>query len=87
MFNKTYQLRAVRSAGGGHKLATKALLRVPQPWRPFITVAAIAEEFYRPERRPRLGKRAAPDSRQLELFPAMPHTARKSTADYFELRG
>lgn len=65
MFNKSYQLRAVRQAGGGHKVAAKALLRLPEPWRPLVTVAAAAEEaFYRPKRRVRPGK-----SRQLELFP------------------
>jgi len=52
----------------------KALLRLPAPWRPFVAVAAIADEFYRPKHRPRLGNRpqekqpAAP-SVQLELFP------------------
>jgi hypothetical protein len=72
VFNKTYQLRAVQSAGGGHKLATKALLRLPAPWRPFVTVAAIAEEFYRPKHRPQQIVRKStpdPDRPLFDLFP------------------
>jgi hypothetical protein len=79
VFNKTYQLRAVRQAGG---VTTKALLRLPAPWRPFVAVAAIAEEFYRPKHRPRPGKRsAAHSSQQLELFPAVPQIVPASTPD------
>jgi hypothetical protein len=86
VFNKTYQLRAVRSAGGGRKLAATALLRLPAPWRPFVTVAAIAEEFYRPKHRPqprppRPGQKPMARFEQLELFPAAPQIARKSTPD------
>jgi len=82
VFNKTYQLGAVRQADGGHELASKALLRLPAPWRPFVAVAAIAEEFYRPKHRPRPGKRlAAPSSQQLELFfPAAPQIIPKVDA-------
>jgi hypothetical protein len=71
MFNKSYQLRAVRQAGGGHRVALKAVLRLPEPWRPLVTIAAAAEEaFYRPERRVRPGKsRQAASGAQLELFP------------------
>jgi hypothetical protein len=75
VFNKTYQLRAVRQGGGGHQLAAKAILRLPEPWRPLVTVAAAAEEaFYRPERRVRPGRaksshRQSVVSTQLELFP------------------
>lgn len=75
MFNKSYQLRAVRKAGGGHQVATKALLRLPEPWRALVTVAAAGEEvFYRPKRRVRPGKSKTAGqvlalSAQLELFP------------------
>jgi hypothetical protein len=69
MFNKTYQSRAVRQSGGGHKLAIDALLRLPEDWRPLVTIAAAAEgAFYRPKRRP-LSKRPRrlDRSSQLEL--------------------
>jgi hypothetical protein len=72
MFNKTYQLRAIRQAGGGHRVATKALLRLPEPWRPLITIAAAGEEaFYRSKKRVRPGKsrQKSASSAQLELFP------------------
>jgi hypothetical protein len=64
VFNKTYQLRA-------------ALLRLPAPWRPFVTVAAIAEEFYRPKHRPQPrppqpGQKPVARFEQLELFPPGP---------------
>jgi hypothetical protein len=86
VFNKTYQLRAVRSAGCGHELATKALLRLPEPWRPLVTVAAIAGEFYRPKHRPqprppRPGQKPVARFEQLELFPAGPQTICKSRPD------
>jgi hypothetical protein len=65
MFNKTYQLRAVRQAGGGHKVSEDALLRLPwagifEPWRPFVAVAAASRKS---RRRPLVV------SPQLELFP------------------
>jgi hypothetical protein len=62
MFNRTYQLRAVKKAGGGRKLAYDAGLCLPwagifqprEPWRPLVMIAAAAEEvaadktFHRP---------------------------------------
>jgi hypothetical protein len=74
MFNKSYQLRAVREAGGGHQLASKSLLRLPEAWRPLVTVAALRDElFYRPEQRIRPGKSGKNRNRlQLELFPENP---------------
>jgi len=41
VFNKTYQSRAVRKAGGGHKVAEDEALRLPwanisRPWRPRV---------------------------------------------------
>jgi len=80
MFNKSYHLRAVRQAGGGHKVAAKALLRLPEPWRPLVTVAAAAEEaFYRPKRRVRPGKPGYNriKTTQLELFPENPHPSKE----------
>lgn len=86
MFNKTYQLRAVRQGGGGHQLAAKAILRLPEPWRPLVTVAAAAEEaFYRPERRVRPGRvksshRQSVVSTQLELFAPAPISQNHNSA-------
>lgn len=47
MFNRSYQVRAVRLAGGGHKAAADSALRLPwagifEPWRPFVLVAKAA---------------------------------------------
>lgn len=73
MFNNSYQLRAVRKAGGGHQVAEDALLRLPwagifEPWRPFVAVAAASR---RAERRKRHGRPF--QGIQLELFPENPH--------------
>jgi hypothetical protein len=48
MFNRSFQRRAVKSAGGGRKVAADAALRLPwagifEPWRPFVLVAEAAE--------------------------------------------
>lgn len=48
MLNREYQLRAVRKAGGGHRVAADAALRLPwggifEPWRPFVLVADVAK--------------------------------------------
>jgi hypothetical protein len=69
-----------------HLRTTRALLRVPAPWRPLITIAAVGEEtFYRPKFWPRPGKQKPAASLQLELFPARPdkalQIAGKSTPD------
>lgn len=63
MFKKIFQLRAVKNAGGGHKLARDAGLCLPwsgifrprESWRPLVMIAAAAEQiaagksFHRPE--------------------------------------
>jgi hypothetical protein len=76
MFNKTYQSRMARHAGGGRKLAAAALARLPEAWRPLVTIAAIAQEtFYRPQRTLRREKkrdRHPERSSQLELFAEKP---------------
>jgi hypothetical protein len=50
----------------------KVLLRVPEPWRPLLTIAAAADEaFYRRKARPRRTEKKrslAPSSQQLDLF-------------------
>jgi len=48
MFNRSYQLRAVRKAGGGQQAAADLALRLPwagifEPWRPFVLVAELAK--------------------------------------------
>jgi hypothetical protein len=67
---KPKELRAVRRAGGGQQVAMN-LLRVPEPWRPLLTVAAAADEvFYRRKHRPRKNekKHSPASSSQLDLF-------------------
>jgi hypothetical protein len=87
MFNKTYQLRAVRQGGGGHKVAVKALLRLPEPWRPLVTVAAAGEQaFYRSKKRVQPGKKRAQVKTlgaQLELFPAPGRDLNRPLFDVF----
>jgi hypothetical protein len=49
----------------------KALLRLPEAWRPLLTIAAAADEaFYRRKHRPRKNeKECSPvSSSQLDLF-------------------
>jgi hypothetical protein len=56
MFNRTYQLRAVKKAGGGRKLAEDASLCLPwagifrpkQPWRSTVLMARAAEAVETP---------------------------------------
>jgi len=48
MFNRSYQLRAVRKAGGGQQAAAELALDLPwagifEPWRPFVLVAELAK--------------------------------------------
>jgi hypothetical protein len=67
VFNKTYQSRAVRRAGGGHKVAEDEALRLPwanisRSWRPHALLAALAAN----RRQINEGGRPA---MQLELFP------------------
>ena len=88
MFNKTYQLRAVRQGGGGHKVAVKALLRLPEPWRPLVTVAAAGEQaFYRSKKRVQPGKNrgktGGASSAQLELFLAPGRDLNRPLFDVF----
>jgi hypothetical protein len=71
MFNKSYHQRArrqVRQAGGGHKVAEDALLRLPwagifEPWRPFVAVAAANRRKNRAHH-----LQDKPQGVQLELF-------------------
>lgn len=75
MLNRQYQLRAVRKAGGGHKVAADAALRLPwggifEPWRPYVLVAAAAEtvEAKSPARAKKAGRCKKGQSRQMQLF-------------------
>jgi hypothetical protein len=82
MFNKTYHARAVRQAGGGHKATIKALLRLPAPWRPLVTIAAAADAaFHRPANRiapgvPRKAKQKTPPGQLEFAFTDPPDEAR-----------
>jgi hypothetical protein len=72
MLNREYQLRAVRKAGGGHKVAADAALRLPwagifEPWRPYVLVAAAAESISSP-RAAKAGRCKKGRSRQRQLF-------------------
>lgn len=80
MFNRSYQLRAVRKAGGGHQVAADLALRLPwagifEPWRPLVLVAAAAQAA-EPAKKPVQAKNAANRCKkrsrklQLELFPS-----------------
>lgn len=73
MFNRTYQLRAVRKAGGGHKVAADAALRLPwagifEPWKPLVMVADAADQAKKPVRAGIAVKPCKKSTRQLQLF-------------------
>jgi hypothetical protein len=79
MFNKTYhsravqQARAVRGAGGGHRVAEETLQRLPwagifEPWRSHVLLAAAAQKRRGSNRR-QIEQRGR--TAQLELFPLL----------------
>jgi hypothetical protein len=73
--NKASQLRAVRRAGGGHKVAEHTLQRLPwagifEPWRSHVLLAAAAQKLCgSAANRPQV-KRRGPSAKQLQLVPA-----------------
>jgi hypothetical protein len=81
MFNKTYhsravqQARAVRGAGGGHRIAEEALERLPwagifEPWRSHVLLAAAAQKRHgSTANRRQIEQRR--HTAQLELFPLL----------------
>jgi len=97
VFNRSYQVRAVKAAGGGHQVAGDAALHLPwagifEPWRPLILTALAAETLA--VAKPVRGRSAANRCKksngrlqgvQLALFPDHvadpPQNAGKSPAD------
>lgn len=75
MFNRS-KMRAVRKAGGGHKVAADLALRLPwagifEPWRPLVLVAEAAEtaELAKtPVRGKVAANRCKKSTRQMRLF-------------------
>jgi hypothetical protein len=92
MFNRSYQQRAVREAGGGRKVAADVAMRLPwagifEPWRPLVLTAAIAESAtYKSHNAAKRCEKSSGRLQgvQLELFaesPNQPPIARESPAD------
>lgn len=66
MSTRRYEIKAVRSAGGGHRVA-EAFLRLPlgdifEPWRSLVVIAAAAkgQSYYRPQHRTKPGTHGKP---------------------------
>jgi hypothetical protein len=81
MFNRSYQLRAITNACGGHKVAADAAAHLPwagifetcsESWRPLVLTAAAAESVISKshvnDSPHSAAKRCKRGSRQLQLF-------------------
>jgi hypothetical protein len=90
VFNRSYQAKAVRKAGGGRKLAADAALHLPwagifEPWRSLVLTALAADSLAiaKPRNAAKGCKKRSGRLQgvQLALFPEPAQNAGKSPAD------